>query len=95
MGQVKILLQLLTMFGFVVRLEELGIHLIKQGGWMLELAQDWSAINIVEQVFVVLRLVRESSVIDKYIIEPSAMLGFVRNPNGGTIPSWWKICNIV
>jgi hypothetical protein len=40
MGQVKILLQLLTMFGLVASAEELGIHLIQQWGWMLELAQD-------------------------------------------------------
>ena len=54
---------------------------------MLELAQNWSATNIVQQIFVVLGLVRESSVIDKHIVEPPATLGFVRNPNGQAIPS--------
>jgi hypothetical protein len=54
---------------------------------MLELAQNWSAINIVQQIFVVLGLVRESSVINKHIVEPPAMLGFVCNPNGRAIPS--------
>jgi hypothetical protein len=64
MGKVEILLQLLTMFRLVVSTEELGIHLIQQGGWMLELAQDRSAIDIVQQVSIVLGLLRESSVID-------------------------------
>ena len=36
-----------------------------------------------QQVFVVLALVRESSVIDKYIVEPPAPLGFVRTRMGG------------
>jgi hypothetical protein len=56
-------------------------------GWMLELAQNWSAIDIVQQIFVVLGLVRESSVINKHIVELPATLGFVRNPNGRAIPS--------
>ncbi len=56
------------MFGFVISAEELRIHLIQWRGWVLELAQDWSTIDIVQQVFVLLRLVRESSVIDKYIV---------------------------
>jgi hypothetical protein len=54
---------------------------------MLELAQDCSTIDIVQQVFVVPGLVRESSVINKHIVEPQAMLGFVRNLNGQVIPS--------
>jgi hypothetical protein len=54
---------------------------------MLELAQNWSTINIVQQIIVVLGLVRKSSVIDKHIVEPPAMLGFVRNLNGRAIPS--------
>ena len=56
------------MFGLVVSAEELRIHLIQWRGWVLELAQDRSAINIVQQVFVVLRLVRESSVINKDVV---------------------------
>jgi hypothetical protein len=35
---------------------------------MLELAQDQSTIDIVQQVFVVLGLVRESSVINKDVV---------------------------
>ena len=56
------------MFGFVVSAEELRIHLIQWRGWVLELAQDRSTMDIVQQVFVVLRLVRESSVVDKDIV---------------------------
>ena len=56
------------MFGFVVSAEELRIHLIQWRGWMLELVQDWSTIDIVQQVFIVLRLVRESSIIDKDVV---------------------------
>jgi hypothetical protein len=65
MGQVKILLQLLTVFGLIISAEELGIHLIQQEGWMLELVQDWSTVNIVEQVVLIIGLVREYSVIHK------------------------------
>jgi hypothetical protein len=39
MQQVKILCQLLTMFGLVLSVEESGIHLIQCRGWMLELAK--------------------------------------------------------
>mgnify|MGYP006140010367 CR=1 FL=1 len=77
------------MFGLVVNAEELRIHLIQWRGWVLELAQDRSTIDIVQQVFVVLRLIRESSVIDKDIVKLPATLGFVRNPNGRTILSRW------
>ena len=56
------------MFGLVVNAEELRIHLIQWRGWVLELAQDWSTIDIVQQVFIVLRLVRESSIIDKDVV---------------------------
>jgi hypothetical protein len=56
------------MFGLVVSAEKLGIHLIQSRVWVLELAQDWSVIDIVQQVFIVLGLVRESSVINKYIV---------------------------
>ena len=56
------------MFGFVISAEELRIHLIQWWGWVLELAQDRSTIDIVQQVFVVLRLVRESSVINKDVV---------------------------
>jgi hypothetical protein len=91
MQQVKILHQLLTMFGLVIRAEESGVHFIQCRGWMLELAQDWSAIDIVEQVFVVLGLVRESSVINEHIVKPPAILGFVPNTNGRTILSRWQI----
>jgi hypothetical protein len=54
---------------------------------MLELAQNRSAINIVQKIFVVLGLIKESSVINKNIVEPPATLGFVHNPNGQAIPS--------
>jgi len=56
------------MFELVVSAEELRIHLIQWRGWVLELAQDQSTIDIVKQVFVVLRLVRKSSVIDKDVV---------------------------
>ncbi len=56
------------MFGIVVSTEELWIHLIQWRGWVLELAQDRSTIDIVQQVFVVRRLVRESSVMDKDVV---------------------------
>ncbi len=90
MQQAKILCQLRTMFRLVISTEESGIHLIQCRGWMLELAQDWSAINIVEQDFVVLRLVRESSAVDEHIVKPPATLGFVCNMNGRTILSRWQ-----
>ncbi len=77
------------MFGLVVSAEELRIHRIQWRGWVLELAQDRSTIDIVQQVFVVLRLVRESSVINKDVVKPPVTLGFVHNPNGRTILSWW------
>jgi hypothetical protein len=91
MQQVEILHQLLTMFGLVISSEESGVHRIQCRGWMLELAQDWSAINIVEQVLVLLGLIRESSVVDEHIVKPLATLGFVRNTNGSTILSRWRI----
>ena len=56
------------MFGLVVSAEELRIHLIQWRGWVLELAQDQSTSDIVQQVFVVLRLVREFSVFNKDIV---------------------------
>ncbi len=56
------------MFGLIVSAEELRIHLIQWRGWVLELVQDRSTIDIVQQVFIVLRLVRESSVVDKDIV---------------------------
>ncbi len=56
------------MFGLVVSAEELRIHLIQLRRWVLELAQDRSTIDIVQQVFVVLGLVRESSVINKDVV---------------------------
>ena len=87
MGQVEILFQMHTMFGLVICAEKLGIHLIQLQGWMFELAQDWSAIYIVQHVFVEPGLVRESSVIDKHIVQPPAMLWFVRNLNGRATPS--------
>ena len=77
------------MFGLVISAEELRVHRIQWWGWVFELAQDRSTINIVQQVFIVLGLVRESSVIDKDIVKPPATLGFVRNPNGRTILSRW------
>jgi hypothetical protein len=53
-GEVKILPQLLTMFGLIIGAEKLGVDLIK-GRWrMLELLQDWSALNVVEQVIILI-----------------------------------------
>ncbi len=50
MGEVKILPQLLTVFGLIIGAEKLRVDLIK-GRWrMFELLQDWSALNVVEQV---------------------------------------------
>ncbi len=56
------------MFGLIVSAEKFGIQLIQRRGWVLELAQDWSTIDIVQLVFIVLGLVRKSSVINKYIV---------------------------
>jgi hypothetical protein len=77
------------MFGLVLSAEELRVHCIQWWGWVFELAQDRSTIDIVQQVLVVLRLVRESSVINKDVVEPPAFPGLVRNPNGRTILSRW------
>ncbi len=53
-GEVKISPQLLTMFGLIIGAEKLGVNLIK-GRWrMFELLQDWSALNIVKQVVMVI-----------------------------------------
>ncbi len=56
------------MCGLVVSAEELRVHRIQWWGWVFELAQDWSTIDIVQQVLVVLGLVRESSVINKDVV---------------------------
>jgi hypothetical protein len=53
-GEVKILPQLLTMFGLIIGCEKLWVDLIK-GRWrMFELSQDWSALNVVKQVVIVI-----------------------------------------
>ena len=56
------------MFGLVVSAEELRVHRIQWWGWGFELAQDRSTIDILQQVLLVLRLVRESSVINKDVL---------------------------
>ncbi len=54
MGEVKILPQLLTVFGLIIGAKKLWVDLIK-GRWrMFELLQNWSALNVVEQVVVVI-----------------------------------------
>ncbi len=54
MEEVKVSLQLLTMFGLIISAEEFGVNLIKERWWMFQLAQDWSALNVVKQVVVVI-----------------------------------------
>ena len=56
------------MFGFIVGTGKERIHLIKGRGWMFELAQDDSAIYIVQQCFIVLGFVRDPAIIDKDIL---------------------------
>jgi hypothetical protein len=46
--------------------------------WMLELAQDWSAIKIMKQVVIVVGLIREPSVINKDIVDLLVVLWFIR-----------------
>jgi hypothetical protein len=84
MQQVKIASKLLTitMGGLVVSTEEGWVHLIKQWWWVLEFMKDWSSFNIVEQVLVVLGLVRETPVIDKDIGYPLLAFGLNCNVNG-------------
>jgi hypothetical protein len=82
MQQVKIFSKLLTMGGLVVSTEESRIHLIKQWWWVLEFTKNWSSIDIVEQIFVVLGLVREPPIIDEDIGHPLAAFGLIRNVNG-------------
>jgi hypothetical protein len=49
---------------------------------VLEFTKDWSSINIVEQVLVVLGLFRESPVIDEDIGHPLVAFGLICNANG-------------
>ena len=70
------------MFGFIVRTSKEWIHhLVKGRGWMFELAQDDSAIYIAQQCFIVLGFVRGPAIIDKDILRPLTMLGFIRDTN--------------
>jgi hypothetical protein len=48
---------------------------------MLEFAQNWPTIDIAEQMFVVLSLVLEPSIIDKNILSLLMPFGFVRDTN--------------
>ncbi len=82
MQQVEIFLKLLTMGGLVVSTEKSRSHLIKQWWWVLEFTKDWSSIDFVEQVLVVLGLVREPPVINKDIGHPLAVFGLICNKNG-------------
>jgi hypothetical protein len=52
MGEIKVLFQLLTMFGLIISAIEFGVDLIKGRWWMFLLAQDLSALNVVKQVVV-------------------------------------------
>jgi hypothetical protein len=55
------------MFGFIVGTSKEWIHLVKGRGWVFELAQDDSAIDIAQQCFIVLGFIREPAIIDKDI----------------------------
>ena len=48
---------------------------------MLELAQDDSAVYIVQQCFIVLGFIWEPAIIDKDIVQPLTTLGFIRDTN--------------
>jgi hypothetical protein len=78
MQQVEFSSKLLTMGGLAESTEECRVHLIKQWWWALEFMKDWSSFYIVEQVLVVLELVRETPVID----DPFLAFGFICNANG-------------
>jgi hypothetical protein len=82
MRQVKISSKLLTMGGLILSTEEGRVHLIKQWWWVLEFTKDWSSFNIMEQVLVVLGLIRETPVIDKDIGHPLLVFGLICNANG-------------
>ncbi len=69
------------MFGFIVGTSKERIHLVKGRGWVFELAQDDSAIDIAQQCFIVLGFIREPAIIDKDILRPLTLLGFIRYPN--------------
>ena len=72
---------LLSMFGFIVGTRKEWIHPVKGRGWMFELAQDDSVIYIAQQCFIVLGFIQEPTIIDKDILWPLTMLGFIRNKN--------------
>ncbi len=93
MQQVEIFLKLLTMGGLVVSTEESRIHLIKQWWWVLEFTKDWSSINIVEQVLVVLGLVRDPPVINKDIEHPLVAFGLICKGNGWRSRIGWQSCS--
>jgi hypothetical protein len=78
------------MGGLVVSTEESRIHLIKQWWWVLEFTKDWSSIDIVEQVLIVLGLVREPPVINKDIGHLLAAFGLIRNTNGWQSRIGWQ-----
>ncbi len=79
------------MGGLVVSTEEGRVHLIKQWWWVLEFTKDWSSFDIVEQVLVVLGLVRETPVIDKDIGYSLLAFGLICNANGWqNWISWWS-----
>jgi hypothetical protein len=58
------------MFGFIVGTSNEWIHLVKGRGWVFELAQDDSAIDIAQQCFIVLGFIREPTIINKDILQP-------------------------
>jgi hypothetical protein len=82
MQQVKISSKLLTMGGLIVSTEEGRVHLIKQWWWVLEFTKDWSSFDIMEQVLVVLGLVRETPVINQDIGHPLLAFGLICKANG-------------
>jgi hypothetical protein len=89
-GQVKVMLHLLAVLGFVIGTKEEWIQLIKGWGWMLKLSYDDATFHIVQQCFVVLGLVGEPVIIDKNILCPLLTLGFVSYTNGRkTRIVWW------
>jgi hypothetical protein len=81
------------MGGVVVSTEESRIHLIKQCWWVLEFTKDWSSIDIVEQVLVILRFVRDPPVIKKATWHPLMAFGLICNANGWQSRIGWQSCS--
>ncbi len=55
--------------------------------------KDWSSMDIVEQVLIVLRLVRDPPVINEDIGLPLAAFGLICNANGWQCRIGWRSCS--